>query len=397
MNAIALTLATGVFAFSAVTAARMQLSLFALDLGAQPAEVGILYAMQFAFPLVLSWPIGRWSDRIGSRGLLMAGMVAGIVGMVIPWAFPNMVALYAASLLIGLSFAFSSVLILNLAGLLSTPETRARNFANTSMTGSTANVLGPLIAGFAIDHAGQQIASLCSAGLSVVALALLAVWGSALPAASASGKGGAVAGTKSSLRERLSDRTSAGIILVSCIVQTGSDLFSLYLPIHAHGLGISATTIGMILASFFVAAFAVRIFIPQLIARLGERRLLTIALFMGAAGFALMPFFQHPFMLGLVAFAFGMGMGCGQPLTMILLFARAPEGRSGETVALRQTANNVARVIAPPVFGLIAATAGLWGVFMLSALIMCVGGWKMRGGSLDSPLPGRPGKPSPPA
>ena len=42
MNPNVLTLATGVFAFSAVTSARMQLSLFALDLGAQPAEVGIL-------------------------------------------------------------------------------------------------------------------------------------------------------------------------------------------------------------------------------------------------------------------------------------------------------------------------------------------------------------------
>jgi len=396
LSPILLTLTTAVFAFSAVTAARMQLSLFALDLGAQPAEVGILYAAQFAFPLVLSWPIGRWSDRIGSRGLLMAGLVAGTVGMVIPWAYPTMAALYAASLLIGLSFAFSSVLILNIAGLLSTPETRARNFANTSMTGSTANVLGPLIAGFAIDHAGQQIASLCSAGLSVVAFILLAAWGRALPSAAGSGKGGVAAGAKSSLRERLSDRTSAGIILVSCLVQTASDLFSLYLPIYAHGLGISATTIGVILASFFVAAFAVRLFIPQLIARWGEGRLLTISLYMGALSFALMPLFEHPFMLGVVAFVFGMGMGGGQPLTMILLFSRAPEGRSGETVALRQTANNVTRVIAPPLFGLIAAMAGLWGVFMLSALVMGVGGWKTRGGSLDS-RPRHPPDPSPPA
>lgn len=395
MNAIVLTLATGVFAFSAVTAARMQLSLFALDLGAQPAEVGILYAAQFAFPLLLSWPIGRWADRIGSRGLLMWGLVAGTVGMVLPWAYPNMIVLYAASLLSGLSFAFSSVLVLNLAGLLSTPETRARNFANVSMTGSTANVLGPLIAGFAIDHAGQQIASLCSAGLSVVALVLLAVWGSALPAASGS-KGGGVAGKKSSLHERLSDRTSAGIILVSCLVQTASDLFSLYLPIYAYGLGISATTIGMIIASFFVAAFGVRLFIPQLIARVGEGRLLTISLYMGALSFALMPLFEHPFLLGVVAFAFGIGMGGGQPLTMILLFSRAPEGRSGETVALRQTANNVTRVIAPPLFGLIAAAAGLWGVFMVSAFVMGVGGWKTQGGKLDS-RPRQPSDPSPPS
>ncbi len=396
MNAIVLTLATGVFAFSAVTSARMQLSLFALDLGAQPAEVGILYAAQFAFPLLLAWPIGRWADRIGSRGLLMGGLLAGTVGMVLPWASPNMIALYAASLLSGLSFAFSSVLILNLAGLLSTPETRARNFANISMAGSAANVLGPLIAGFAIDHAGQQIASLCSAGLSLVALGLLMAWGRALPAASARGKGGANAGAKSSLRERLSDRKSAGVILVSCLLQTATDLFSLYLPVYVYGLGISATTIGMIIASYFVAAFSVRLFIPQLIARMGEGRLLTISLFMGALSFALIPLFEQPVLLGMVAFIFGMGMGGGQPLTLIVLFSRAPEGRSGETVALRQTANNLMRVTAPPLFGLVAAAAGLWGVFMLSALVMGVGGWKTRSGNFDT-RPRHPPDPAPPA
>ena len=153
---IHLNLAIGVAAFSGATAARMQLSLFALSLGAQPSQVGLLFATHFVFPLLMAWPIGVMADRIGSRGLLMFGMAAGAIGLSIPWAFPNLYALYAAGLMSGLAFAFSSVLILNLAGLLSTPENRARNFANTSMTGSTANVLGPLIAGFATRHGADE-------------------------------------------------------------------------------------------------------------------------------------------------------------------------------------------------------------------------------------------------
>jgi MFS family permease len=168
------------------------------------------------------------------------------------------------------------------------------------------------------------------------------------------------------------------IILVSCVVQAGVDLFTLYVPILGHSLGLSGTTIGTILASFFAAVCAARVLMPQMIRRLGELNLLTYAQYAAAAGFALMPLFSHPFMLCLVAFGFGLGMGCTQPLTMMLLFNRAPEGRSGETVAIRQTANNLARVIAPPAFGAIAAVTGLWGVFMLSALMMASGGWASR-------------------
>lgn len=40
---------------------------------------------------------------------------------------------------------------------------------------------------------------------------------------------------------------------------------------------------------------------------------------------------------------FGLGMGCGQPITTMLLLNRSAERRSGETPGLRQTANNIVR------------------------------------------------------
>jgi MFS family permease len=370
LNPILLILAVGVAAFTATTASRVLLSLYALDLGASQAQVGALFAMHFVFPLLLCLPIGRWADRYGSRGLLTMGMAVGTLAMVIPWFMPSVPALFVAAALNGFAFAFSSVLVLNLVGLMSRPHERARNFANMSLTGSSANVLGPLIAGFAIDHAGYGIASLCSAALSLLAVLLLMVWGGALPGAA----GAKAARARSSLRELFSDRTTVGIIAVSCVVQTGADLFSLYLPIHGHGLKLSASVIGAIIAAFFVAVCIPRIVMPQLIKALGERRLLAWSMYLAALGFALMPWFAHPVMLGAMAFILGLGMGCCQPITMMMLFNRAPEGRSGETVALRQTANNVARVAVPPIAGVIAMFVGLMGVFMLSALMMAAGG-----------------------
>ena len=84
------------------------------------------------------------------------------------------------------------------------------------------------------------------------------------------------------------------------------------------------------------------------------------------------------YVLALVSFMFGLGLGCGQPITTMLLFGRSPDGRSGEILGLRQTANNFLRVVTPMAFGVIASTFGLPPVFAISALMMAAGGWIAR-------------------
>lgn len=372
MNPLYLTLGIALLGYSGVTAARVLLSLYALDLGAQPAEIGVLAALYFAFPLLLAWPVGVWADRIGSRGLLLFGMTVGTLAMTLPYFVPKLQALYAAGVLVGLSFVFCSVLVHNLVGLLSKPEERARNFSNSSLIGSASNILGPLVAGFGIDHAGHAIASLCAAALFLAGLALVAIWGGTLPRG---GGGRHVAVPQSSLRERLSDRAVMGIILTTTLLQIGQDLYMFYMPIYGHSIRLSASAIGSILAAAAAAACTIRVFLPALVMRLGEQRLLALSFFVAAATFLLIPQFHNPWMLGLISVCFGLGFGCGQPITMMLLFSRAPAGRSGETVGLRHAVNNFGRVISPPIFGAIASVAGLLTVFVISALLMAAGGW----------------------
>jgi hypothetical protein len=71
-------------------------------------------------------------------------------------------------------------------------------------------------------------------------------------------------------------------------------------------------------------------------------------------------------------------MGCGQPLTTMLMFAKCAEGRTGETLGLRLTVNNVMRVAGPALFGAIAAMTGLTAVFLINGVMMGVGGWMSR-------------------
>ena len=54
--------------FTGFNAIRLNLSLLALELGANTVGVSLLYASFYFFPMVLSWPIGSYSDRLGRGG-----------------------------------------------------------------------------------------------------------------------------------------------------------------------------------------------------------------------------------------------------------------------------------------------------------------------------------------
>ncbi len=386
MKPIHLTYAIGLAGFTLVTAGRVMLQLYALELGATPGEVGVLFSTYFIFPLLISFPLGLLADRVSSRGLLALGMAIGAGGMLVPALVQGMPALYFAGMMIGITFAFTSVLIQNITGLLSRPEERARNFSNASLVGASTLMLGPLVAGFGIDLVGHAGACLSSVGMGVVAMAMLARWGGLFPkpgsrprtsAAAAPASTGRLAAAWVSLRESLADRKSLPIIVVGSILHFGQDLYQLYLPVYAHGLGLSASVIGIILACVFVMSVVVRAWLPMLVARLGEERLLITAFLLGAVGFACTPLLAHPLALCLLAGLFGLGMGAGSPVIMMLIFTHAPEGRSGEMVGMRNTANNLGRAGAPPVFGFIASAAGLVPVFAISAGMMVAGAWIM--------------------
>jgi hypothetical protein len=85
--------------------------------------------------------------------------------------------------------------------------------------------------------------------------------------------------------------------------------------------------------------------------------------------------------LGLLAFIFGFGMSVGQPITLSLSYSNARDGRSGETLGLRQTVNHATRIAVPVVFGWLAGF-GAGAVFWASAALLVGGGLIARSGGM---------------
>ena len=378
---IALALALTFIAFCALNAARVVLTLYALTLGAPASSVGVLGGIFYLFPLLLSWPIGSLADSVGPRRLLLAGAIAGTVALVLPFFVREVGALYIAAALSGLSIAFYHVTLQNLVGTLSAPDQRARNFSNFSLVGAMTSFVGPLIAGLSIDHFGHAYACLVIVAISALGLVLLPAGWRGLPLPQAKPSPAPTAAPASVP----ADAGAWSMLIASAMVQLGTDLFQFFVPIYGHEIGLSASAIGAVLASFAAAAFVVRMFLPWLVSQAQPERVLRYSFYAGGAGFLMVPFFESAQLLCAASFMFGLGMGCGTPLTVMLMFNRSSAGRSGRTLGVRLTTTNAVRVLGPIVFGAVGTAFGIPPVFWINALIMGATGLMTR--ARESPRP----------
>ena len=69
----------------------------------------------------------------------------------------------------------------------------------------------------------------------------------------------------------------------------------------------------------------------------------------------------------------GLGLGCGQPLSIVLTYNHAPADRAGEALGLRLTVNKFTEILVPIAFGSLGTAAGVFLVFRTNALLLPIG------------------------
>jgi predicted MFS family arabinose efflux permease len=364
-----LVLLIGFFVFSAIMGARLLFSLYALSMGAQPITVGMLSGTFSTFPMLFSVLAGKIADRYGSRWPVLVAVIGGPLGMLLPYFFPGLPALFAAAAVNGLTFSFLGVSLQNDVGVLSESGKQAQNFSNFSLMGSIVNLAGPMLTGYAVDHAGAVDTCLYIALWGIIPLIMVLVWGKVFPAGRSKS-----ATAKSSMLKSLSDPGIWPVLVTSSLVISAVDLFQFYMPVYGHSLNLPASAIGLFLGMFAISGVIVRLVLKRLLTRYSVEFLLTYAFFVGAASFVLVPFFKGVVSLSIISFIFGLGIGCSNPIITMLMFSRSAEGRSGEGLGLRMTINHMTRAIGPVIFGSIGSAFGLFAVFWLSALMQGSGG-----------------------
>jgi predicted MFS family arabinose efflux permease len=351
--------------------AKMLVSLSALEIGATPFQVGLLAALFAAFPLVLAVYAGKISDRIGVTKPIVGGSLMLAVGLLVPLAFGGgLVALMLCSTLVGLGHIFFHVSIHNLIGAYGGGEARTRNFATFALGASLSAFFGPSLTGVSIDGWGFRPTHGLLAAVAVLPAIIILSYPRLVPAREIHSRDEKSGGSMEMLRNPAMRRT----LIMSGVTLTGIELFTFYFPVYGRSINLSASAIGMVMSSYAVAAFIVRMGMHRATRRMGEVGVLTASLFVAGLTYLLVPLVSQAMLLALVAFLLGIGLGCAQPLTIILTYNHAPAGRSGEALGMRLTVNKLTQIVVPVVFGGIGSAFGLYPVFWANGAFLLAGG-----------------------
>jgi predicted MFS family arabinose efflux permease len=365
--AVLLSLLQGV----SMRGAKMLVSLSALANGATPLQVGILAALFAAFPLLLAVYAGKISDRTGVKQPILIGAVIMSAGIAVPLAIGGLAGLMAASALVGLGHIFFHVSIHNLIGAYGEGESRTRNFATFSLGASISAFIGPSLTGFSIDGWGYRPTYAILAAIALLPAMILLAYPRLVPKRAPRSHEESSGGSFELLKSAGLRRT----LIMSGVTLTGIELFTFYFPVYGRSIGLSASAIGMVMSTYAIAAFIVRMGMHRASRRIGEVGVLTASLFIAGATYMLVPLVTQAPLLAVVAFLLGIGLGCAQPLTILLTYNHAPPGRSGEALGMRLTVNKLTQIAVPLTFGAIGSAFGLLPVFWANGVFLLAGGF----------------------
>jgi len=364
-------IALGIANHVVLTGTRVTVTLQAIAQGHSTAIVGALVALYAFLPMLCAVAAGRISDRVGVRRPMLAGSLGLAAGALIPVLVPGLFALFASAALVGVSFMGFQVAAQNATGELGSATDRVHNFSLLALGYSTSGLLGPLIAGFGIDHFGFAPSFAVLAAIPLVPAAVLAANTLALPGPHPARAGMAMG----SAFELVMHRKLRRVFAVNVLLAMGWDLHTIVIPVYGSAIGLSASQIGLVLASFSAATFVVRLAMPFIVRHATEHRVLTVALFIAGAVYMLFPFVHTAPTLMCMSFTLGLGLGMSQPMVMSLLHIHAPPGRMGEAAGVRMSLVQSMSCAVPLVFGALGATVGLLPVFWSVGFCLAAGGW----------------------
>lgn len=371
---------------------RMAAPLLALKQGYSALAVGVLMALFSLTQVFLALPAGRYADRHGLRRPIRFSVIAATTGTALAALFPVFPMLCVAALLSGGATGAAAIALQRHVGRAARDAAELKQmFSWLSIGPATSNFLGPLAAGLLIDHAGVWLGGAAgdltgyrSAFLLMALLPPLAWWWvrrtPELPLARSTAERG-----KRRAWDLLREPMMRRLLLVNWFLSSCWDVHTFVLPVLGHERGYSASTIGMLLGAFAMAATAVRLAMPWLSAHLREWVVISSAMLATGVIFGVYPFMPNAWSMGVCSVLLGLVLGSVQPMIMSTLHQITPTDRHGEALGLRLMSLNGSSVVMPLLFGSIGAVVGVSLVFWVVGGVVGVGSrtaWGLRAPTL---------------
>ncbi len=261
------------------------------------AAVAGLVTAQFLPFLLIGLPAGAWVDRLARRPIMIVCDVArAVVLLSVPIGFAlghlSMAHLYTVAVLMGLCTVFFDVAYQTYLPELVEQEQLTDANTKLEVSRSGAQIVGPGLAGLLVSLIRAPLVVLAdSVSFLFSALTLWSMRARRQPPASAPHDRRLLREIGEGLRFVLGNRTLATIMACTALLNLlpGGAMFALLIPFAVRELGISAGSIGLLLALTNLGFVAGALTAARIGRRLGIGRSLVLAVLVSTVGVALLP------------------------------------------------------------------------------------------------------------
>lgn len=329
--------------------------LYALHLGFDLDELGIIIASQAVFGLFLRLFAGAISDRFGERWVLLGSFAATIAGAAIIGLSNTFWALIVGQTFLGISRATYWTATQSYCSRIN-PERSGTILGRMSSSRTAGDTVGAALAGLIAETLGYG-----SAWTIIVGLGAVGLFGSlALPILP---RKEALRGFKQALAPIPSLARSPSMALAgytSFVASAAMTIAVILLVPHLRELGNGETTVGLVRTVGFVGSVGIGIIFGRIVARTGQKNLYTLALL--ATGLVMLGF---PLVgsglaaLSALMFLHGLMYGVLSPLYPLTASTYSSQEQRGVAMAYVGLYWGVAQIAVPATFGVVAAHFGL--------------------------------------
>ncbi|MCO8242145.1 multidrug efflux MFS transporter [Streptococcus suis] len=346
------------------------ISVFVEELGVGPGQVeyyaGLAVSVN-ALAAALMAPIwGSLADRYGRKPMMVRAAFAMIFTMGGMAFVPNVFWLLALRVLNGVFTGY----IPNATALIASqvPKDKTGYALGTLSTGAVAgNLIGPTLGGILAEMFGVHTVFLL-VGLLYVIVVLLTVFyirEDFVPI-----KKGEEMSVKE-VFEQVKDRQMlVGLFVTSMIIIAAAQAVVPILTLYVRHLGQTDNLLfvaGFIISLPGMASLVTSGYLGKIGDRIGNHRLLLIALTYSLLINVFCVFAENPFQLGLLRFMYGFGTGALLPSVNSLLTKLTPKEGISRIFSYNQLFNNLGSVVGPMMGSAVAAHMGYDWVFYLSS------------------------------
>ncbi len=350
------------------------LPMFATRLGISFAGIGAIMAVYSLAQFIFAPILGRISDRIGRRPVIMLGLLGSSIGYLIYGFAGSFLGLFISRAVHGACAATISTAQAYIAD--TTDESnRARGMGMIGAAFGLGFVIGPAIGGL-LGQIDLHIPGFFAAALTFANLLFAAM---RLPESHPPEPGARidasviVAPIRDLPRQLFTHHLSrlfSVAFLTTFALAAFETTFAIMIP-YVYGYG--PMGIGILLAFAGLAqALTQGYLIGKVVKRAGETKLLSIGIIVFAIGLAPLADLPTPTMLMLALALLSVGYGLTSPTIASLISKRTERALEGEALGINQSASSMARILGPLAGGLAYGALGTSAPYLGGAIVALV-------------------------